>query len=197
MGNLLGRTWSAITHVVSVDGNGRHRWGSMFWDFLAFLMYVENLEMNKSLKWVLFIKVSGQITSDTLEVRWGIFFENLTYFFIPQSGRKYAHTNSFNSALTVIAQDDHLAAGAWAACDLISEFEKNGVNSEHSCCKWIIPEVPIAIFTPIFHFFSVNLIKNGIKSEKLSSKWNRSKVAISNLQPDFPFFFPMNSRKTG
>ena len=124
----------------------------------------------------------------TVEVRWGIFFENLTYFFIPQSGRRYAHTNSYNSALTVIAQDDHLAAGAWAACDLISEFEKNGVNSEHSYCKWIIPEVPIAIFTPIFHFFAVNLIKNGIKSEKLSSKWNRSQVTISNLQPDFPFF---------
>ena len=29
-------------------------------------MYVENLEMHNSLKWVLFIKVSGQITSDTL-----------------------------------------------------------------------------------------------------------------------------------
>ena len=32
----------------------------------AFLMYVENLEMNNSLKWALFIKLSGQITSDTL-----------------------------------------------------------------------------------------------------------------------------------
>ena len=32
----------------------------------AFLMYVENLEINNSLKWALFIKVSGQITSDTL-----------------------------------------------------------------------------------------------------------------------------------
>ena len=30
------------------------------------LMYVENLEMNNSLKWALFIKVSDQITSDTL-----------------------------------------------------------------------------------------------------------------------------------
>ena len=29
-------------------------------------MYVENLEMDNSLKWVLFIKVNGQITSDTL-----------------------------------------------------------------------------------------------------------------------------------
>ena len=32
----------------------------------AFLMYVENLEMDNLLKWVLFMKVSGQITSDTL-----------------------------------------------------------------------------------------------------------------------------------
>ena len=41
-----------------------------------------------------------------VEVRWGIFFENLTYYFIPEGGRKYAHTNSYNSAMTVIAQDD-------------------------------------------------------------------------------------------
>ena len=53
----------------------------------------------------------------TLEVRWNIFIENLTYFFIPWSGRKYSHTNSYNSAMTVIAQDDHLTAGAWAACE--------------------------------------------------------------------------------
>ena len=32
----------------------------------AFTMYVENLEMDNSLKCVLFIKVSGQITSNTL-----------------------------------------------------------------------------------------------------------------------------------
>ena len=32
----------------------------------AFLKYVENLEMNNSLKWALFSKISGQITSDTL-----------------------------------------------------------------------------------------------------------------------------------
>ena len=31
-----------------------------------FLMYVENLEMNDSPKWLLFIKVNGQVTSDTL-----------------------------------------------------------------------------------------------------------------------------------
>ena len=30
---------------------------------------------------------------------------------------QYSHTNSYNSAMIVIAQDDHLTAGAWAACD--------------------------------------------------------------------------------
>ena len=44
-------------------------------------------------------------------------------FFIPEGGRKYAHTNSYNSAMTVIAQDDHLTAAAWAACDRMSETE--------------------------------------------------------------------------
>ena len=38
------------------------------------------------------------------------------YFFIPKSGRKYSHTNSYNSAMTFISQDDHLTAGAWAVC---------------------------------------------------------------------------------
>ena len=30
--------------------------------------------------------------------------------------------NSYNSAMTVIAQDDHLTAGAWAACDWMDEY---------------------------------------------------------------------------
>ena len=51
-----------------------------------------------------------------MEVRLGIFFENLTNLFIPKSSRKYSHTNSYSSAMTVIAQDDYLAAGAWAVC---------------------------------------------------------------------------------
>ena len=37
------------------------------------------------------------------------------YFFF-KSGRKYSHTNSYNSATTLISQDDHLTAGAWAVC---------------------------------------------------------------------------------
>ena len=44
------------------------------------------------------------------------FIENLTVFFIPKSGRKYSHTNSYNFAMTLISQDNHLTAGAWAAC---------------------------------------------------------------------------------
>ena len=54
----------------------------------------------------------------TVEVRWGIFIENLTYFFIAESGRKYFHKNSYNFSMTLISQDDHLRARAWAACDL-------------------------------------------------------------------------------
>ena len=37
--------------------------------------------------------------------------------FLMYSGRKYFYTNSYNSAMTVIAQDDHLTAGARAAYD--------------------------------------------------------------------------------
>ena len=44
-------------------GSGVRKWSVQPW---AFLMYVENLEMNNSLKWALFIKVNGQITNDTL-----------------------------------------------------------------------------------------------------------------------------------
>ena len=39
-----------------------------------------------------------------VRVRWGISIENLTYFFIPSSGRKYSHTNIYNSAMNIIAQ---------------------------------------------------------------------------------------------
>ena len=65
----------------SLLGSGVRKWSVQPW---AFLMNVENVEMDNSLKCVLFIKVSGQITNDN-----------------------------------VIAQDDHLTAGAWAACDPI------------------------------------------------------------------------------
>ena len=57
-----------------------------------------------------------------MKVRCIIFIENLTYRFIPKSGRKYSHTNSYDSAVTVIVQDDHLTAGAWAACAVSREL---------------------------------------------------------------------------
>ena len=75
-----------------------------------------------------------------VEVRWGIFIENLTYCFIPQSGRKYSHTNSYNSAVTVIVQDDHLTAGTWAACGYINafKFEIFSISKKHTihCSKY-------------------------------------------------------------
>ena len=43
--------------------------------------------------------------------------ENLPASFIPKSGRKYSHTNSEIFVTTLISEDDHLTAGAWAACD--------------------------------------------------------------------------------
>ena len=66
------------------------------------------------------------------------FFENLTYFFIPWSGRKYSHTNSNNSAMTVIAQDDHLTAGVWAACGNKSRKVRKFVYAR------ILPCIPIS-----------------------------------------------------
>ena len=35
---------------------------------------------------------------------------------IRTSGHKNPHTNSYNSAMSLISQDDHLTAGAWATC---------------------------------------------------------------------------------
>ena len=54
----------------------------------------------------------------TVEVRWGIFIENLTVFLLPKSDRKYSHTNSYIFTMTAITQEDHLTVGAWAACAL-------------------------------------------------------------------------------
>ena len=47
----------------SLLGSGVRKCSIQHW---AFLMYVENLEMDNSLKWALFIKVNGQIRSDRL-----------------------------------------------------------------------------------------------------------------------------------
>ena len=47
----------------SLLGSGVRKWSVQTW---AFLTYVGNLEMDNSLKGVLFIKVRGQVTSNTL-----------------------------------------------------------------------------------------------------------------------------------
>ena len=80
-----------------------------------------------------------------VEVRWVFFFfENLTYYFIPLGGRKYSHTNSYNSAMTFIAQDDHLTVGAWAACGLtgstiITIASAFAISEERSKLQWGCP----------------------------------------------------------
>ena len=45
----------------------------------------------------------------------GIFIE--TVIFIPKSGHKYSHTNSYIFSMSLVMLDDHLTAGAWAACE--------------------------------------------------------------------------------
>ena len=62
----------------------------------------------------------------TVKVRSGIFIESLSYFVIPKSclpiQKRYSHSNSHMFAMTLIAQDVHLTAGAWAACDCTRFF---------------------------------------------------------------------------
>ena len=73
----------------------------------------------------------------TVGVRWGFFFfffwENLTAFLLTTSDRKY----SYNFATTVISQDDHLTAGAWAACGLILRIIQLNVI-DPSPGKWLV-----------------------------------------------------------
>ena len=45
----------------------------------------------------------------------GIFIE--TVIFIPKSGHKYSHTNSYIFSMSLVMLDDLLTAGAWAACE--------------------------------------------------------------------------------
>ena len=46
------------------------------------------------------------------------YWELTVFFFIHKSVRKHSHTNSYNSAMTLISQDDHLTAGTWVACGM-------------------------------------------------------------------------------
>ena len=49
--------------------------------------------------------VSGHITSDALWKEGEVFFLSRIwlYFYIPKSGRKYSHTNSYNFAMILIS----------------------------------------------------------------------------------------------
>ena len=68
-------------------------------------------------------------------MRFFFFFlrENLTAFLLTTSDRKY----SYNFATTVISQDDHLTAGAWAACGLILRIIQLNVI-DPSPGKWLV-----------------------------------------------------------
>ena len=70
--------------------------------------------MDNSLKRPCCNKVSGHKQAMQLA---GIFIENLTVLFIPKSGHKYSHTNSNIFSMSLVMLDDHLTAGAWAACE--------------------------------------------------------------------------------
>ena len=58
------------------------------------------------------------------------------YFLIPKRGRKYSPTNSYIFAMALFfMQDDHLTAGAWAACGqarLISSLALCSARSENA-----------------------------------------------------------------
>lgn len=57
-------------------------------------MYIENIKMDNSLKWVSFNAVSGEMTSNALWKLGEVLLIHF-FFFIPQSCFKYSHTNSY------------------------------------------------------------------------------------------------------
>ena len=62
------------------------------------LLRAVHLEMDNALKWPRCNKVSGHKTSNVLWKEGEVFLiENLTLFLIPKRGRKYSHTNSYDS----------------------------------------------------------------------------------------------------
>ena len=67
--------------------------------------------------WVLFNIVSSQTINDALWKYGQVFLLRIFQFnFCSKSSCKYPHTNSYNFTMTLILQDDHLTAGAWATC---------------------------------------------------------------------------------
>ena len=67
---------------------------------------------------------------------------------------------------------------------LVNFRKKKEVNSEHSCYKWIIPEVPICHLYPDFPFFSTNSRKTG---------WNLRIYPPNGIDPKLPYpiFYPI------
>ena len=122
---------------------------------LSILMYVVNLEMDNSLKWFLFNIVSGQMANDSFS-KWGEVFLLriwLCFFFIPKGARKYPQTNSYNFAMTLISQHDHLTAGAWAACGLTnwitSLLQKYVKNHKIERTSWLMSVVVTDVSTSL------------------------------------------------
>ena len=46
------------------------------------------------------------------------------------------HTDSYNSAMTVTVQDDHLTARAWVACDSIRDFQTETWSDDNTRSNW-------------------------------------------------------------
>ena len=79
-----------------------------------------------------------------MKVRFDIFIENLTVFLLPKNSRKYSHTLKLvYFAMTLALQDDHLFAGAWAACGETSyshraDFERNRLKKERKATLYFM-----------------------------------------------------------
>ena len=82
--------------------------------------YVCNKPKNEQLAKIGSFQINKRYNSKrcTVEVRLGIFIENLTVFLFLRAvvniSIQTSKTNNF--AMTVISQDDHLTVGAWARC---------------------------------------------------------------------------------
>ena len=108
------------------------------------LLGAVNLEMDNALKWPRCNKVSGHKTSNALWKEGEVFLiENFTLFFIPKRGRKYSHTNSYDSYYAILFSllelelpvlwlaylKAELAARAKGAAKHHSQFKKVGSQS--------------------------------------------------------------------
>ena len=79
--------------------------------------------------WVLFNIVSSQTINDDCGSTVRYFYREF-FNFCSKGSCKYPHTNSYNFTITLILQDDHLTAEAWAACaqggiDFFYSYDRN------------------------------------------------------------------------